>query len=55
MHLKKASEAPAAEVPFAKFEPLPRYTGGGDFRRFLETIHADMKPVIEGLDLHRNE
>jgi len=52
---KKANEAPSMALLYTKFDIIPRYATGGDFRKLFETIHADMKPVIEGLGLQRKE
>jgi hypothetical protein len=40
---------------YTKFDIIPRYATGDDFRKLIATIHADMKPVIEGLGLQRKE
>lgn len=52
---KKASEAPSVVALQTRFDIVPRYATGDDFRRLLETIHSGMKPVIEGLGLQRKE
>ena len=40
---------------YTKFDIIPRYAAGDDFRKLFETIRAGMKPVIEGLGLQRKE
>jgi len=45
---KTANEAPSMALLYTKFDIIPRYATGDDFRKLFETIHADMKPVIEG-------
>jgi tripartite-type tricarboxylate transporter receptor subunit TctC len=52
---KKANEAPPMVLLYAKFDIMPRYATGDNFRKLLETIHAGMKPAIEGLGLQRKE
>jgi len=52
---KKANEVPSIVLLYTKFDIIPRYATGEDFRKLFETIHADMKPVIEGLGLQRKE
>ena len=49
---KKASSVVSL---YAKFDIIPRYATGHDFRKLFETIHAGMKPVINGLGLQRKE
>jgi len=48
---KKANETPSVVSLYAKFDIIQRYATGHDFRVLLETIHTDMKPVIQGLGL----
>jgi tripartite-type tricarboxylate transporter receptor subunit TctC len=52
---KKANETPSVVSLYAKFDIIPRYATGHDFRKLFETIHVGMKPVIEGLGLQRKE
>lgn len=52
---KKASETPTVAALYAKFDFVPRYATGDDFRKLFETIHAGMRPVIEELGLRRKE
>jgi tripartite-type tricarboxylate transporter receptor subunit TctC len=52
---KKANETPSIVSLNDKFDIIPRYATGHDFRKLFETTHAGMKPVIEGLGLQRKE
>jgi tripartite-type tricarboxylate transporter receptor subunit TctC len=49
--LKKASEDPAVQALYRKFDINYRYASGEEFRKSLDTTAARMRPVIEKLGL----
>jgi tripartite-type tricarboxylate transporter receptor subunit TctC len=48
---KKASEDPAVQALYRRFDIDYRYANGDEFRKSLDTIAARMRPVIEKLGL----